>query len=49
MFSVIFLDDIQCLVVDFLKEDYFFVIVGCIGGLNLDISQIVIFVLGDEK
>ena len=49
MFSATFPDDIQRLAADFLKEDYLFVIVGRIGGSNLDISQTVISVPGDEK
>lgn len=49
MFSATFPDDIQRLAADFLREDYLFVIVGRIGGSNLDISQTVISVPGDEK
>ncbi|XP_022779028.1 probable ATP-dependent RNA helicase DDX4 isoform X3 [Stylophora pistillata] len=49
MFSATFPDDIQRLAADFLKEDYLFVIVGRIGGSNLDISQTVISVPGDDK
>lgn len=49
MFSATFPDEIQRLAADFLKEDYLFVAVGRIGGSNLDISQTVISVPGDDK
>ncbi|KAL9977605.1 hypothetical protein ACROYT_G015028 [Oculina patagonica] len=49
MFSATFPDEIQCLAADFLEEDYLFVAVGWIGGSNLDISQTVISVPGDDK
>jgi len=49
MFSATFPDEIQRLAADFLKENYLFVAVGTIGGSNLDISQTVISVPGDDK
>ncbi|XP_078353924.1 uncharacterized protein LOC144638600 isoform X11 [Oculina patagonica] len=49
MFSATFPDEIQRLAADFLKEDYLFVAVGRIGGSNLDITQTVISVPGDDK
>ncbi|KAM7432977.1 putative ATP-dependent RNA helicase ddx4 [Porites harrisoni] len=49
MFSATFPDEIQRLAADFLKEQYLFVAVGKIGGSNLDISQSVISVPGDDK
>ena len=49
MFSATFPDEIQRLAADFLKEDYLFVIVGRIGGSNLDISQTIVSVPGDDK
>lgn len=49
MFSATFPDEIQRLAADFLKEEYLFVVVGRIGGSNLDISQTVISVPGDDK
>ena len=49
MFSATFPDEIQRLAADFLKEDYLFVAVGRIGGSNLDITQAVISVPGDDK
>lgn len=49
MFSATFPDEIQRLAADFLKDDYLFVAVGRIGGSNLDISQTVMSVPGDDK
>ena len=49
MFSATFPDEIQRLAADFLKDNYLFVAVGTIGGSNLDISQTVISVPGDDK
>ena len=49
MYSATFPDEIQRLAADFLKEQYLFVVVGKIGGSNLDISQAVISVPGDDK
>ena len=49
MFSATFPDEIQRLAADFLKEQYLFVAVGKIGGSNLDISQSVMSVPGDDK
>ena len=49
MFSATFPDEIQRLAADFLKDNYLFVAVGTIGGSNLDISQTVITVPGDDK
>lgn len=49
MFSATFPDEIQRLAADFLKESYLFVAVGTVGGSNLDISQTVISVAGDDK
>ena len=49
MYSATFPDEIQRLAADFLKENYLFVVVGKIGGSNLDISQTVISVPGDDK
>lgn len=49
MFSATFPDEIQRLAADFLKDNYLFVAVGTIGGSNLDISQTIISVPGDDK
>lgn len=49
MFSATFPDEMQRLAADFLKQDYLFVVVGRIGGSNLDISQAVISVPENDK
>ncbi|XP_031556804.1 probable ATP-dependent RNA helicase vasa-like isoform X2 [Actinia tenebrosa] len=49
MFSATFPNEIQLLAADFLKQDYIFLAVGCVGGTNLDIEQHILRVNGNDK
>lgn len=49
MFSATFPNEIQRLAADFLKQDYIFLAVGCVGGTNLDIEQHIMMVNGNDK